>query len=202
MNYQRRERTFIVAPDTQDTVSSSWLIRGLDGKEYKPEDYLTAFAQFIRDNPQHVEAIRILLQRPKEWSTKALSELQLKLAATPQRFTKENLQRTHELHYRKALIDIISMVKHAADEQEPLYTATERVRLGMARMSVGKSFTPEQAQWLERIEAHLIENLTIEQDDFETLPVFTLAGGWGRANRVFEGKLPQMISQINEAMAS
>jgi type I restriction enzyme, R subunit len=69
-------------------------------------------------------------------------------------------------------------------------------------MSVGKSFTPEQAHWLERIKAHLIENLTIEQDDFETLPVFTLAGGWGRANRVFEGKLPQMISQINEAMAS
>jgi type I restriction enzyme R subunit len=149
-----------------------------------------------------VEAIRILLQRPKDWSTKALSELQQRLAATPQRFTKENLQRTHELHYHKALIDIISMVKHAANEQEPLYTAAERVRLGIARITVGKAFTPEQAQWLERIEAHLIENLTIDQDDFETLPVFTLAGGWGRANRVFEGKLPQMISQINEAMAS
>ena len=40
---------------------------------------------------------------------------------------------------------------------------------------------------------HLVENLTIEQDDFDAVPVFTLAGGWGRANRVFDGKLPQMI---------
>ena len=202
MTYKRRERTFIIAQETQDTVSSSWLVRGLDGKEYKPGDYLTAFAQFVRDNPQHIEAIRILLQRPKDWSTKALSELQQRLALTPQRFTKENLQRMHELHYHKALIDIISMVKHAANEQEPLYTAAERVRLGMARITARKAFTHEQVQWLERIEAHLVENLTVEQDDFETLPVFTLAGGWGRANRVFEGKLPQIISQLNEAMAS
>ena len=63
-------------------------------------------------------------------------------------------------------------------------------------------FTPDQIQWLDRIEAHLVENLTIEQDDFDTLPVFTLAGGWGRANRVFEGKLPQVISQLNEAIAT
>ena len=140
-------------------------MRGIDGKEYKPDDYLTAFAQFVRENPQQIEAIRILLQRPKDWSTKALSELQQKLAATPQRFNKENLQRAHELHYQKALVDIISMVKHAANEQQPLYTAEERVKLAMAKITSGKSFTPEQMQWLERIEGHLTENLTIDSDD-------------------------------------
>jgi type I restriction enzyme R subunit len=69
-------------------------------------------------------------------------------------------------------------------------------------MTAGTPFTPEQIQWLNRIEVHLVENLTIEQEDFDTLPVFTLAGGWSRANRVFEGKLPQVISQLNEAIAS
>jgi type I restriction enzyme R subunit len=124
------------------------------------------------------------------------------LAATPQRFTLDHLRKAHELHYHKALIDIISMVKHAANEQEPLYTAGERVQIAIAKMTTGTAFTPEQIQWLNRIEGHLVENLTIDQDDFDTLPVFTLAGGWSRANRVFKGKLPQVISQLNEAIAT
>ena len=44
VNYPRRQRTFLIAHDTLDTVDSSWLVRGADGKEYKPEDYLTVFA--------------------------------------------------------------------------------------------------------------------------------------------------------------
>lgn len=202
VNYPRRQRTFLVAIDTVDTVASSWLVRGADGKEYKPQDYLITFAEFVRQNPTQIEAIRILLNRPREWSTKALTELQQKLAATPQRFTLDHLRKAHELHYNKALVDLISMVKHAANEQEPLYTAGERVHLAVAKMSAGKAFTPEQIQWLNRIEGHLVENLTIDRDDFDALPVFTLAGGWSRANRVFEGKLPEVISQLNEAVAS
>src|ERR1017187_7528732 len=171
MNYPRTERRFIVAYETQDTVTSSWLVRGIDGKEYKPDDYLTAFAEFVRENPQQIEAIRILLQRPKDWSTKALSELQQKLAATHQRFNKENLQRAHELHYQKALVDIISMVKHAANAQQPLYTAEERVKLAMAKITSGKNFTPEQVQWLDRIEGAFAENLTIETACFYGMTV-------------------------------
>ena len=40
-------------------------------------------------NPDHVEAIEMLLDRPKDWSTDALDELQKKLIAAPQRFTTE-----------------------------------------------------------------------------------------------------------------
>jgi type I restriction enzyme R subunit len=202
VNYQRKPRNFLIAYDTLDTVASSWLVRGSDGKEYKPHDYLSAFAQFVRENPAQIHAIRILLNRPSDWSTKALSELQQKLATAPQRFTLDHLRKAHELHYHKALVDIISMVKHAANEQQPLYTAQERVRLATAKMTAGKSFTPDQIQWMDRIERHLIETLTIEQEDFETIPVFSRAGGWKRANVVFEGKLPQIISQLNEAIAS
>jgi hypothetical protein len=137
VNYPRRQRVFLVATDSVDTVSSSWLVRGTDGKEYKPEDYLSVFARFVRENPAQVEAIRILLNRPKDWNTTALTELRQKLAAAPQRFTRENLRKAHEIHYRKALIDIISMVKHAANEQEPLYTAGDRVKLAMAKMTTG-----------------------------------------------------------------
>ncbi len=77
VNYPRATRTFIVAYETQDEVTSQWLVRDSQGKEYKPEDYLSAFARFVKENPAKVEAIEILLNRPKQWSTLALNELRL-----------------------------------------------------------------------------------------------------------------------------
>jgi type I restriction enzyme R subunit len=51
VNYPRPPKTFVVAYPTEDTVSSAWLIKGGDGKEYKPEDYLAAFARFRPGEP-------------------------------------------------------------------------------------------------------------------------------------------------------
>jgi type I restriction enzyme R subunit len=202
INYERTPRTFLVATETQDTVTSAWLVRGADGKEYRPDDYLTAFARFVRDNPEKIDAIRILLKRPKDWSTNALSELRRRLSATPQRFTEEHLRKAHELHYHKALVDIISMVKHAADEQKPLLTAEERVKLAFAKVTAGKTFSNEQRQWLQLIEAHLVENLTIDVSDFDLLPVFNRRGGLSQATRVFAGQLQGLVVELNEAIAA
>ncbi len=202
MHYPRAKRFFVRTYETEDTVSSAWLVRGLDGKEYKPEDYLAAFARFVKENSARVEAIGILLDRPQEWGTEALDELKQKLSATPERFTMNNLQKAHQVHYHKALVDIISMVKHAAREQEPLYTADERVKRAFERLTTAKSFTSDQLLWLERIREHLIANLSLDKDDFEVVPIFTHFGGWGRANRVFNNRLEEMIQDLNEAIAA
>lgn len=75
LNYKRPDRRFLKAYEAEDEVSSDWLIRDGVGNEYKPADYLALFAQFVKENPAQVEAIRILLDRPQDWSTAALSEL-------------------------------------------------------------------------------------------------------------------------------
>ncbi|MBZ5489883.1 MAG: DEAD/DEAH box helicase family protein [Acidobacteriia bacterium] len=201
VEYPRAKRTFVIAYDTKDQVTSEWLVRGADGKEYKPGDYLQAFARFVEENPEHIEAIRILQKSPADWGAAALAELRNKLKAAPQRFTVENLQKVHEIQYHKALADIISMVKHAADKQNPLLTASERVERAFATVSCGRKFMPEQQQWLERIKAHLTENLSIDQEDFEILPIFARFGGWKKANGVFFGELPQLIHSFNKAVA-
>jgi len=202
VNYPRAPRTYIIGYEVQDAVSSAWLVRGLDGKEYKPEDYLAAFARFVKENPAQVQAIEILLDRPQEWSTDALEELKQKLSSTSERFSVDNLQKAHQVKYQKALVDIISMVKHAAHEQAPLYTAEERVKNAFEKLMSGKTFTSEQAQWLERISQHMIANLSIDKDDFEVIPIFTNFGGWGRANRVFNNQLEEMIQDLNKAIAA
>ena len=202
VEYPRPQRVFVVAIETQDTVTSHLVIRDAVGNQYKPEDYLTAFAKFVSESEDEIEAIRILLNRPQAWRTEVLFELRRKLREARLHFTEDNLQKAHAAHYGKALVDIISMVKHAADEQQPLFTAAERVERAMAQTMAAQPFSDEQRQWLERIRAHLVQNLSITADDFHIVPVFTREGGWRPANRAFGGKLEDLLEKINEAIAA
>lgn len=202
VNYPRPPRQFLVAPEAQDTVSSEWLIRDGSGQEHKPADYLIAFANYVQENPDHIEAVRILLDRPRDWSTDAFTELRSKLSATRLRFTEANLQKAHAATYHKSLVDIISMVKHAARDSEPLLTAAERVDAALARLTAGQSFNDAQNKWLARIREHLVANLSIDRADFDDLPVLSREGGWTIANRAFDNRLLDLITQINEALAA
>ncbi len=202
LHYPRPERAMLVAYENVDTVSSRYIFRDSAGNEYKPEDYLLKFSAFVRENPEHIEAIRILLDRPKDWGTDAIHELKKKLAATRYHFTVDNLQRAHKLRYNKELADIISMVKHAARDEEPLFTAEERIHRVFDRMALSVSVTPEQQQWLDKIREHLIANLSISKDDFDLIPLFANEGGWGKANRVFNNGLTALIQQWNAEIAA
>jgi type I restriction enzyme R subunit len=55
--------------------------------------------------------------------------------AAPEHFTVDHLQRAHQAQYHHRLVDIISMVKHAADEAQPLFTAEERVKLAFTKLT-------------------------------------------------------------------
>ena len=111
------KRPIVVADTVEDIVASEWLIRDATGKEYKPEDYLTAFSRFVRDNPANVEAIQILLYRPKDWSANALTELRQKLQVARALCGGEPSEGARSAD-SKALIEIVSMVKHAADTMD------------------------------------------------------------------------------------
>ncbi len=202
LEYKRKSRVFIVSHTTEDQVSSEWMIRGLDGKEYKPEDYLVAFSEYVKSHEADVLAISVLLKHPQDWNPDVLKGLRDKLAVTPQRFTVENLQRAHAVKNKKPLADIISMVKHAENQQSPLLNAAERVERAFKTITTSQSFTHEQLKWLERIRIHLQENLSIDQEDFESQPVFADFGGWGNASKVFQSHLPVLIKQINGAIAA
>ena len=42
----------------------------------------------------------------------------------------------------------------------------------------------------------------MQQDDFDVVPIFGQAGGWGKANRVFGGRLAEVLQEINAALAA
>jgi type I restriction enzyme R subunit len=156
----------------------------------------------VQEHEDDIDAIAVLLDRPRDWSTAALTELRLRLRSAPQRFSEKNLRRAYSSMVKKDLADIISMVKRAARNEEPLLTATERAERAIAKVSAGRDLTDEQRLWLDRIGRSLAANLTIERGHFDVVPIFADYGGWGRADRVFGGQLESLLQQCNEAMAA
>jgi type I restriction enzyme R subunit len=192
-HYPRPPKRFIRAIEQEDIVESEYLFRTTDGRELKPEDYIVQFERFVKENPEHIEAIRIVLNKPKGWNTEALKELRTSLSQQPERFTEDNLRRA----YKYPLADIISMVKHAAKD-EPLLSAKERVDLAMEKVLGEQKITEKQEQWIELIKLHLVENLTIDPQDFDEMPIFTNLGGtFKRVDEDFDGKLLPFIQEIN-----
>jgi type I restriction enzyme, R subunit len=195
-DYQRAKRPFWVGYDVEDKVSS----RKLFGKFEKPKDYLEAFAKFVRDNANEFEAMSILLKRPQDWNPEVLRELRRVLGTND--YDERILRRAHEKVYRKALTDLISMVKHAANEQEPLLTADERVTKALEEMKAFHTFNPDQQKWLGFIGEHLKENLSISEEDLDFQPIFVQKGGLARARKLFGNELHPLIGRLNHTLVA
>jgi type I restriction enzyme R subunit len=197
-NYERAKKLFLVSYQEHDEVASQRIERF--GEFDKAEDYLVAFAKFIRENETSISALNVLLNKPQQWQPQVLNELYQKLKEND--YDKRILQAAHARVYHKDLADIISMVKHAADEQELLLTAKERVNKAMQQVTAGKSFDDEQQKWLDLIQEHLMENLTIDEEDFDYQPIFEQRGGRGKAQKVFGAQFQPLIREFNTAIAA
>ncbi len=199
-NYQRAKKDFLVGYEVKDEVSSETLFEAGGKHDLKPDDYLLAFFDFVKGKSNEIEAIGILLNRPKSWNTKALNELKMKLKEND--FEEQKLRKAHKLVYHKDLIDIISMVKHAASFQEPLLTIDERVDNAIKKVLHGRSLSYDQLNWMNYIKEHLKQNFTVDETDFNELPVFNDRGGWKKFKKVFPENFRELLSQINEAIAA
>ncbi|MGQ9647336.1 MAG: type I restriction-modification enzyme R subunit C-terminal domain-containing protein [Thermodesulfobacteriota bacterium] len=201
-HYPRPEKKFVRAETAEDEVLSRVVFRAKDGRELGPQDYLKDFETFVKSNPEHIEALEILLRKPKEFDTKKLKALRDTLATKPDhlvdKFTEKNLRRA----YNKELADIISIIRFAAKGGE-LLTVEQRVNKALMKVKSDRTFTEEQNRWLELIRRNLIENLLMEKEDVDTLPIFTREGAsWSKLDKIFEGELKTIIRELNEAIAA
>jgi len=201
-NYPRPKKKFLRTDTAEDFVISKIIFRSKDGRELGPQDYIQEFEKFVKENPEHMEALEILLNRPKDFDASQLKDLRKTLDRQPDdlvdKFTQKNLRRA----YNKELADIISIIRHAATGGE-LLTIEQRVNKALMKVKSDRAFTEEQEKWMALIRTHLIENLLMEKEDVEDLPIFTREGtSWGKLNKVFGGELETIIHEINEAIAA
>ena len=105
-----------------------------------------------------------------------------------------------------ALVDLVAIVKHAIEPDEPLVPVAEQVearyREWLAEKEhVGQSFTANQLRWLDAIKDHIASSLRIERDDFEDVP-FNQWGGLGGVYRAFGEDLDAVLDELNERLAA
>lgn len=197
LEYPRAKRTFLQTIDEKDIVTSQKLERY--GDFDSAEDYLDAFENYVKANAGAVSALAILLQNPKAWRPAVMDEL--KRALSQNGFDPAKLQRAHRARGFKALADVISMVKHAAEQQAPLLTAEERVNQAMDRLIQRNKFTTDQMHWLSLIREHLVKNLSMDEEDFNLTPLLNMRGGKAKARKVF-GDLPGLVTELNAGVAA
>ncbi len=198
-NLPKPKKVFFKGYDIVDTVEDEVMFR-VGGDYQKPDDYLKLFEKFVKENPEQIQAIEILLSKPSKWNTDVLEELREKLQKSD--FQEKQLQRGYELVYNKPLADIISMIKHASDFQAPILNAQKRVEAALASVMGSAQFTDEQKKWLGYIKEHLIKNLAINEEDFEIMPVFERHGGLVVARKIFGDDLKQLLKKINESLVA
>jgi type I restriction enzyme R subunit len=201
-NYHRPKRVFIIAESAEDFVTSEVLFRAADGRELKPPDYIRMFEEFVKNNPEHIDALEILLSRPKDFDTLALSELKKQLSIKPSnlvdKFSERNLRRAY--HYE--LADIVSIIKHAS-KGDPLLSSEERIDRALESVKENIQLTEEQEKWLGLIREHLVKNILIDKEDIDMMPIFSRKGmNYQRMNMDFDGKLSKLLYDINQAVLS
>ena len=100
VNYPRNDKSFIKAIDAVDEVTSGRVNR-YDGTSTSTTDYINSFCEFIKEHKESVDAIRILFNSPKDWSTKALTGIKDLLKQNDYKI--ETLQKIHGVIYHKSL---------------------------------------------------------------------------------------------------
>ncbi len=60
----------------------------------------------------------------------------------------------------------------------------------------------QQAAWIERIRLHLIENLSIDRDDFSLDPGSVRPRRLGQRQQDFDGELAELLADVNRELAA
>ncbi|MHB8634966.1 MAG: type I restriction endonuclease subunit R [Fimbriimonadaceae bacterium] len=206
------------AEQTIDTVSQdAVLFAGASAEAAdRARTTIDSFRQYIEDNKNEITAIQLLYSRRRGQAPtfKQLKELAAAINLPPRSWTPEALWQAYETlerskvkgHGGAMVTDLVSLVRFALEQETILAPFAETVEDRYAawlasQQASGKTFTREQAKWLEMIRDHIAASLTIGTGDFELTP-FDQAGGIGRAYQVFGENLLELLTELNEALAA
>jgi type I restriction enzyme R subunit len=200
---------------SQDTVIFAGF--GEQARE-KAQHVVNNFKQFIEDNKDELTALQIIYNKPygrRHLTYREIKELAEAIEKPPYNLSPELLWQAYEQLDRskvkgadpqKLLTNIISLIRFATGENDMLepfpMTVNQRFEKWIEEQeSTGVSFTQEQKEWLLMIKNHIASSVTIEMDDFENVP-FNQKGGMVKAHQLFGQELNNILTDLNEALAS
>lgn len=183
----------VVISDAEDTLISHE--RGY-GDSNRPEDYLEAFSDYIKNNMNEIAALNIVCTSPKELTRKGLRSLRLTLDR--EGFTQQKLNTAiSQMTKEEMTADIISLVRRYA-LGSPLVSHEIRIRRAVDKLKKAHNFTRQELNWLVRIEKYLIEESVLNISVFDEDVRFKAQGGFVKMNKVFQNQLENLVLELNE----
>ena len=147
---------------------------------------IESFEKFIQENKDELTALQIIYSKPvrmREITFKDIKELARAIENPPYHLTPEQLWAAYKQlekskvkdNPQKILTDLISIVRFSVGSQDTLIPFTELIdekfeKWVSTQESSGKTFTPEQKEWLVMIKKHIAGSAEIKLDDMELTP--------------------------------
>ncbi|WP_165418993.1 type I restriction-modification system endonuclease [Rhizobium ruizarguesonis] len=172
-------------------------IEEIFGKNTTPEDYITGFERFVRENMNQVPALIAVTQRPRDLTRKELSEL---AGLLDEKNYSEAMLRAAYGKARNADIaaHIIGFVRQAA-LGDPLTPYAKRVEDAIAKIEASRPWTVKQKEWLRRI-GRALKDKPVADPTLLDQGVFADKGGFKRISQEFDGGLDDVLHAFNEAI--
>lgn len=172
-------------------------IEEIFGKNTTPEDYITGFERFVRENMNQVPALIAVTQRPRDLTRKELSEL---AGLLDERNYSEAMLRAAYGRARNADIaaHIIGFVRQAA-LGDPLIPYATRVDNAIQKIEASRPWTQKQKEWLRRI-GRALKDKPVADPTLLDQGVFADKGGFKRISEEFGGELDEVLHAFNEAI--
>jgi type I restriction enzyme R subunit len=170
------------------------------GNTDKPEDYIEAFKKFVNSNGNLIPALITVVTRPQELTRKQLRELQYELDKAG--FSETTLSAAwSRMSNQEMAASIIGYIRQAA-LGDPLIPFTERVDHALQSMLSSRNWTTPQREWLKKLAAQTKANRVVDRAalDEDYLIFKTEGGGFIRLNKIFDGKLDQVLKHFNHSV--
>ncbi len=168
------------------------------GQAGRPEDYLESFKQFVTQNINHIPALTVVTQRPRELTREQLKELKRQLDAAG--FSETSLRTAvRETSNVDIAASIVGYVRQQAlgSALEPY---EERVDRAVKKILSSNTFNEGQRQWLKRIAKQMKKETIVDRASMDRGAFRAEAGGFDRINKRFEGRLEQLLGDLREAV--
>lgn len=183
----------VVISDAPDELVSH--TRGY-GTGSRPEDYLDAFADYVKTHINEIAALNIVCTRPKELTRSSLKDLRLTLDR--EGFTTQQLNTAiSELTNEEMAADIISLIRRYAIGST-LISHEARIRRAVDKLKKAHKFTAIEQKWIGRMEKYLMEESVLNISVFDEDTRFRSEGGFKKIDRIFQNKLENIVLELNK----
>lgn len=187
-----RGRTFVIS-EHEDFLTAHKIGYG-EGKS--PKDYLDEFAKFIATNRNEIVALNVVCTRPKDLTRADLKKLLRVLREN--NFSVDYLNGAiFQLTNSEITADIISLIRRYALGVQ-LMNHTDKISNAISRIKTAHNFSAQELKWLDRIEKYLLNETLIDTSSFDEVgTAFKQNGGFYRINKIFGGRLSEILDELN-----